>query len=120
MKVTTTLGREAESGSPQATLAVRNPGPVITGADVQRLFEPFERLDVGRRARKDGAGLGLSIVKAIAKAHQARLTAEAPPDGGLSIEVAFPTSSPYPDQSGSETVLKPPRATIGPLSKSVP
>jgi signal transduction histidine kinase len=122
VEVTTALGREAESGSPQATLAVRNTGPVITGADVQRLFEPFERLDVGRRARKDGAGLGLSIVKAIAMAHQARLTAQAPPDGGLNIEVAFPTSSPYPDQSanGSETALKPSRATVGPLSKSVP
>ena len=121
VEVTTAVGREAESGSPQATLAVTNSGPVITGADVQRLFEPFERLDVGRRARKDGAGLGLSIVEAIAKAHQARLTAQAPPDGGLRIEVAFPTSSPHPDQSadGSETALKPSRATVGLLSKSV-
>jgi signal transduction histidine kinase len=109
VEVTTALGRGANSGSPQATLAVRNAGPVITGSDVQRLFEPFERLDVGRRARKAGAGLGLSIVKAIAKAHQAQLTAQAPPDGGLSIEVAFPTSSPYQDESAdeSETALKP-------------
>jgi K+-sensing histidine kinase KdpD len=39
-------------------------------------------------------GLGLSIVEAIAEAHDASITTLPRPDGGLSIEVGFPTASP--------------------------
>ena len=38
----------------------------------------------------DGVGLGLTIVQAIAKAHDATVTAQAPTGGGLRIDVAFP------------------------------
>ncbi|HZE31266.1 MAG TPA: ATP-binding protein [Actinoallomurus sp.] len=54
----------------------------------QRLFEPFQRLD--RTRVDDHHGLGLSIVRAIAIAHDATLTANARPQGGLSIEIHFP------------------------------
>ena len=39
-----------------------------------------------------GHGLGLAIVRAIADVHGATLTAHARPDGGLDIQVSFPTS----------------------------
>jgi signal transduction histidine kinase len=74
----------------RAVLSVTNPGPVIPAAEVDRLFQPFQRFGP-RPARRDGGhGLGLSIVRAIAAAHGATITAKPRPGGGLSIEVAFP------------------------------
>ncbi len=74
----------------RAVLAVANTGPAIPPEAVGRLFQPFWRLD-GRRVHHDsGHGLGLSIVRAIAAAHGAAITARARRGGGLSIEVTFP------------------------------
>jgi signal transduction histidine kinase len=73
-----------------AVLSVTNSGPVIPPDDVDRLFQPFQRLGP-RPARRDGGhGLGLSIVRAIAAAHDAAITAEPRSGGGLAIDVAFP------------------------------
>jgi signal transduction histidine kinase len=73
-----------------AVLTVANTGPVIPLNEIDRLFQPFQRLG-GERTSADGVGLGLSIVQAIAQAHNASLTARPEPDGGLHVEVAFPT-----------------------------
>jgi signal transduction histidine kinase len=68
---------------------VANTGPTISVA-VDRLFQPFQRLAADRTNRGDGLGLGLSIVQAIADAHNATITARPQPGGGLMIEVTFP------------------------------
>jgi signal transduction histidine kinase len=73
----------------QAVLSVRNTGAVIPSADLDRLFQPFQRLD-RRRTRREGHGLGLSIVRAIATAHRAEIAARPVPDGGLAVSVVFP------------------------------
>jgi signal transduction histidine kinase len=88
-----------------ARLRVENTGAVIAPAEVERLFEPFERLE-GRMRRTDGHGLGLAIVRAIATAHGATLTATARRDGGLAIEVTFPLgtasiASSHPERTAS-------------------
>jgi signal transduction histidine kinase len=75
----------------QALLTVSNSGPVVPAADVDRLLQPFQRL--GSERVGTGAGLGLSIVAAIADAHGATLTATPRPTGGLCIEVAFAPAS---------------------------
>ena len=73
-----------------AVLSVANSGQVIPPAEVDRLFQPFQRLGP-RPARRDGGhGLGLSIVRAIATAHAAAITAKPRPGGGLAIKVTFP------------------------------
>jgi signal transduction histidine kinase len=74
----------------KAVLSVTNTGPLIPLAEVDRLFQPFQRLDRHRAHYKDGHGLGLSIVRAIATAHDATITARPVPDGGLSVSVIFP------------------------------
>ena len=79
----------------RAVLRVSNSGPVIPPAEVGRLFEPFQRLGDERIRRQGGRGggghgLGLAIVRAIAAAHDAELTAQARPEGGLDITVSFP------------------------------
>ena len=71
-----------------AVISIANTGPVIPPEQVHRLFDPFQRLD--RTRVDDHHGLGLSIVRAIAIAHDATLTANARPQGGLSIEIHFP------------------------------
>jgi signal transduction histidine kinase len=74
----------------RAVLSVTNTGLLIPPADVDRLFQPFQRLDPRRATYRDGHGLGLSIVRAIAIAHGATLTAESEPGGGLCVTVVFP------------------------------
>src|SRR5262245_28409134 len=74
----------------RALLSVTSTGPVIPPAQVERLLEPFQRLG-HRTTPNDGHhGLGLSIVRAIATAHDANLTVSARPEGGLAVEVSFP------------------------------
>jgi signal transduction histidine kinase len=74
----------------QAVLSVANSGPLIPAAEVDRLFEPFQRLGASRTSHREGLGLGLSIVRAIATAHDAALAARPLASGGLAIEVSFP------------------------------
>ena len=79
-----------------AVFSVTNSGQVIPSAEVDRLFQPFQRLGP-RPARPDGGhGLGLSIVRAIATAHAATIGARALPGGGLAVDVTFPPSAPPP------------------------
>jgi signal transduction histidine kinase len=88
-----------------ARLCVENTGAVIPPADVERLFEPFQRLDA-RMRRTEGHGLGLAIVRAIATAHGATLTATARRDGGLTIMVTFPPSNASIASSRSERTAR--------------
>jgi signal transduction histidine kinase len=74
-----------------AVLTVANTGPLISPAQVNRLFQPFHRL-TGRTGNGNGHGLGLSIVAAIATTHRADVAAHARPDGGLHIQISFPAS----------------------------
>ncbi len=75
-----------------AVLTVENSGPVISQDQVDRLFQPFQRLGDGRTTHPDGHGLGLSIVRAIASAHDAGLKVRLRPGGGLVVQVHFPTT----------------------------
>ena len=83
-----------ESRGGRAVLTVANSGPVIPPAELERIFQPFQRLDGARTAGGNGLGLGLSIVKAIADAHDATITTRPRPEGGLQIEVDFPAAAP--------------------------
>jgi signal transduction histidine kinase len=74
----------------RAVLVVANSGPLIPPDQVDRLLEPFQRLDRTRRAESAGHfGLGLAIVRAIATAHGAALDIAAQPGGGLTVMVRF-------------------------------
>ena len=70
-------------------LSVRNTGPIVPKAEVERLFQPFQRLGHDRTGSGDGHGLGLAIVQAIAQAHRALVTAQPRSQGGLDIEISF-------------------------------
>jgi signal transduction histidine kinase len=76
----------------QAILLVANTGPSIRPAELDRLFEPFQRLAPDRTTHAEGLGLGLSIVRAVATAHDGTVRARAGESGGLEIEVAIPAA----------------------------
>jgi signal transduction histidine kinase len=81
------IATRTESG--RAHLTVANTGPLVPATELQRLFQPFQRLNSNPRTFSDGAGLGLAIVHAIADAHDGTLTAQTRPGGGLQIGVSF-------------------------------
>lgn len=71
-------------------LRISNTGPIFNDTTAQALREPFRRGTTPRtNSQTDGAGLGLSIVDAIATAHHAILTTRANPNGGLTIDIHF-------------------------------
>ena len=73
-----------------AQLQVASSGLVIAGDRVTELFEPFRRGPVARTADTPGAGLGLSIVRAVVQAHGGRVHADPVPGGGLTVTVQLP------------------------------
>lgn len=81
--------RVGTSGA-NAVLAVANTGPMVPADEVDRLLQPFQRLAADRLGHRDGFGLGLSIVAAIAAAHDAALDVRPGENGGLRVEVRFP------------------------------
>jgi len=79
---------------PTALLVIENGGDVLTPEQVAELAQPFRRLGVERTGSDAaGAGLGLSIVAAIAEAHGGTLELRARADGGLRATVALPRAA---------------------------
>ena len=72
-----------------AFLLMANTGPPVRAGQIQRLLQPFQRLNPDRADEPGRSGLGLSIVAAIAKAHDAVLSVHPGNHGGLSVEVTF-------------------------------
>jgi signal transduction histidine kinase len=87
-----------QTSGAQVALTVANSGPVVPGNQIQRLFQPFQKLGPERHGHSDGYGLGLAIVNAVTHAHHATLTTSARPEGGLSITVQFARA--WPDSCG--------------------
>jgi signal transduction histidine kinase len=81
------------NGTGEVVLTVASTGPPIPPEQVERLFEPFQRLDRARPRDDRHHGLGLSIVRAIATAHGADLSAQPLAGGGLKVVVAFPSAA---------------------------
>ena len=73
-----------------AELEVANSGLTIPPYDIPGLFEPFRRLDDERLVTAKGAGLGLSIVRSVARAHGGEVVAKPRSGGGLVVTVTLP------------------------------
>lgn len=84
--------RTATSGA-DCLLEISNSGPRIDHADADALFEPFQRLCFDRADPPPGSGLGLSVVRAIAEAHDGTATARPRPEGGLTVLITLPAAT---------------------------
>ncbi|GIF47518.1 hypothetical protein Afe04nite_20570 [Asanoa ferruginea] len=78
-------------------VVVRNSGEQIPSAEIDRLFEPFQRLDPNRVMGGGSSGLGLAIVRSFVHAHRGNVVATPEPSGGLTITVTLPTTRPRSD-----------------------
>lgn len=79
-----------EDGAQQLTIRVRDAGPGIPPAELERVFEPFYRLESSRNRDSGGTGLGLTIARDIAQAHGGTLTLQNLPAGGLEATLVLP------------------------------
>jgi two-component system OmpR family sensor kinase len=75
----------------RARFSVRDSGSGIAAGDRERIFERFGR---GAAARREGAGLGLAIVRAIAEAHGGRVDVDSRSGGGATFSVEVPVDPP--------------------------
>ena len=74
----------------ELTIRVRDHGPGIPPAELERVFEPFYRLESSRNRDSGGTGLGLSIARDIAQAHGGSLTLANLSAGGLEATLRLP------------------------------
>jgi two-component system OmpR family sensor kinase len=89
------LGSDIVNG--RARLWVHDSGPGIPPEDRERIFHRFARMGDGTRGSA-GAGLGLSIVRAIAEAHHGMVEVRSRPGEGATFIVVIPVDQPEPDR----------------------
>ncbi|MDT7837540.1 ATP-binding protein [Aquabacterium sp. OR-4] len=74
----------------QVVIRVLDDGPGIAPAELERVFEPFYRLEASRSRATGGTGLGLGIARNIAQLHGGTLTLHNRPEGGLEARLTLP------------------------------
>ena len=72
------------------TFSVSDRGRGIPKEAIDRIFEPFFRVDKSRSKMQGGSGLGLALVKTIADAHGAAITVDSEPGKGTTVSVMLP------------------------------
>jgi signal transduction histidine kinase len=84
---------ETTADGARACLVIENGGTVLSQDAVTGLAQPFRRLGADRTGSADGAGLGLSIVDAVATTHGGNLHLHARPAGGLRAVIDLPRAA---------------------------
>ena len=74
------------------TLRIQDQGPGIPEEELEKVFEPFYRLEASRSRQTGGTGLGLGIARDIARAAGGRLTLQNRRDGGMEAILELPHS----------------------------
>jgi signal transduction histidine kinase len=74
----------------ELVISVRDDGPGIPEAELERVFEPFHRLEGSRNRATGGTGLGLTIARNIVEAHGGSLVLHNRPGGGLEAVLTLP------------------------------
>lgn len=82
----------AKDDTGQLTIIVEDRGPGIPDADLQRVMQPYERLETSRRRETGGVGLGLAIARDAARMHNGYLVLENRSQGGLRASLNLPRS----------------------------
>ena len=84
--------RPAEGG---VEVLVRDLGPGVADAELDRIFEPFHRVEEARERSRGGVGLGLAIARRAIAAHGGSLR----PEGGLEVIAFLPTTDAHPAET---------------------
>jgi signal transduction histidine kinase len=83
---------DAEEAPGQLTIRVRDRGPGIPDSEIEKVFEPFYRLEGSRSRETGGTGLGLAIARNIARAQGGDVRLRNHEDGGLEAILSLPWS----------------------------
>jgi two-component system, OmpR family, sensor histidine kinase CpxA len=87
------LEREQGASGEQIVVRVLDSGPGVPDEALQKIFEPFYRLDDARNRETGGAGLGLSIADRAIRLHGGQLRASNRKEGGLEVEIRIPAAA---------------------------
>ncbi len=71
-------------------ITVEDDGPGIPDGDMERVFQPFIRLEESRGRETGGSGLGLTIARAVISAHGGDISLANRPEGGLRVTISLP------------------------------
>jgi two-component system sensor histidine kinase CpxA len=84
------LERQQSANGEEVVVRVLDSGPGVPDEALQKIFEPFYRLDDARNRQTGGAGLGLSIADRAIRLHGGQLRASNRKEGGLQVEIRIP------------------------------
>ena len=98
--VGTPVSVEVQRVEGRAILTVADHGPGLSEEQAARVFERFYRTDSSRARASGGAGLGLSIVRAVTEAHGGTVGVRPTPAGGATFVIALPLAA---DQAASSS-----------------
>ncbi|MCF6305134.1 MAG: ATP-binding protein, partial [Rhodobacteraceae bacterium] len=71
-------------------ICIKDQGDGIPAADLERVFDPFVRVEKSRNLETGGTGLGLSIARTVIHAHGGEITLSNSTDGGLEVHITLP------------------------------
>jgi signal transduction histidine kinase len=74
-------------------ILVRDEGPGLPQGELNRVFEPFYRVEASRSRETGGTGLGLTIARSVAEAHGGSVVLRNRPEGGLEADLVLPRPS---------------------------
>jgi two-component system sensor histidine kinase CpxA len=80
----------AQREQDEVRIAVADRGPGVPAPDLQRIFDPFYRVDASRDRETGGVGLGLAIVKTCVESCGGRVTCRNIEPTGLSVAIRLP------------------------------
>lgn len=92
---------QAEHDGDGIRVRIRDEGPGLAEAELCSVFDPFVRLETSRSRQTGGAGLGLTIARALAEKDGARVTLHNRPEGGLEAVVYWPAPTMAPRRGSS-------------------
>jgi two-component system sensor histidine kinase CpxA len=81
---------EVVNGGREALIRVRDHGAGVPEAALEKIFQPFYRVEEARDRQTGGSGLGLAIAARAMRLHEGRITATNAADGGLIVEMRLP------------------------------
>ena len=87
------LERQLAGNGEEIVVRVIDSGPGVPQEALQKIFEPFYRLDDARNRQTGGAGLGLSIADRAMRLHGGQLRASNRKEGGLEVEIRIPAAA---------------------------
>ncbi|MCC6487048.1 MAG: HAMP domain-containing protein, partial [Candidatus Hydrogenedentes bacterium] len=109
------IGIQLKRDGQTVRFTIMNTGTSIPREDREKVFDRFYRADPSRNRKVDGAGLGLSLAKEIARAHRGELTLQDTPDGVIAFRLtlaAYDAARTQPTEPLAQTPRSLPDSTL--------